>query len=339
MPWVLPFLAVACVRTGPDAPGAAIADAGDAGGAGRRIPIPGLRDVACAEGGCVALAATGLVRLDDLSRVSADLSAWDTLRPGEGGGWGVEGDCEGGRCAAPLGGDGVVGPSTPIASVAPALEDQSPPLAEDAKRYTAWWNAAIANRWRAGFRRVVVGPGDAVVSWSRGGEGVGQLVRSGARPSFARVPAPDAPVSYPAWLALHPTGTEGYLLPWPATTVTAFDPVALTTRWTAALGGAGVGLFVDAGGRWLLAEVGDGDVGDRWLDWPVPALPDAPAADPFRDEVLRASPRPPATHTVVVDLSAHSVVARVPGRHRRFLGRPDGGWLLATDREVLLFPP
>lgn len=297
-----------------------------------RLPFAELRDVACAPDGCLALTAAGLVKLDaGFARVVLP-GTWDTLRwTGER--FEIEGPCDAGRCAAPLGADLAPATAAPVPATAPKVEDAPPPLVDQAKGWEGWWNLAISKGWRAGFRRVLIGPGGGLITWSRGGEGVGQLVRTGMPRTFVRIPVPASAVSWPAWLAMHPTGAEAYLMAWPSTALVALDPVTLQTRWSAPLDGAGAGLFVDPGGRWILAEVGDGR-SDRFLDWPTLALDPAPADDPFRDEVLRDLPRPDARAVVVIDVAAQAVVARASGRYRRFLPRGDG-WVLATDREVV----
>ena len=145
-----------------------------------------------------------------------------------------------------------------------------------------------------------------------------------------------SPVSWPAWLALHPTGVEAYLVVWPGPVIRAFDPGTLEIRWTLAVEGAARGLFVDPGGRWLLLAVGTSET-DRLLDWPILPPSAEPGADPNRDEVLRLLPAPPSDEVVVVDLATHTVAARARGSYRRFLplDRP----VLATDREVVFLTP
>ena len=276
--------------------------------------MPALRDVACNETQCVALTAAGLVSLEpglpplplvvpaDAAVLRVDAGAWATL------------------------------PSPPP----PPLLDDPPPLAEQVASFTVAWNAGIAAHWRSRFQRIVLGPGGGVISWTRGAEGGGQLMRIGAGRAFARVSTVPSPVSYPAWLALHPTGTEAYLLAWPTPVLAAFDPVSVVPRWSVELGGAGHGLFVDPEGRWLLAEIGPGRT-DRLVDWPLPA-PD-PTRDLADDAVLRTLPRPDATEVVVVDLAAHAIAFRANGAHRRWLALPGGRYLLATDREAVFFRP
>ncbi|MFZ5481081.1 MAG: hypothetical protein ACOZNI_30245 [Myxococcota bacterium] len=315
---MLAFLSVAlfagCPHPAGEPGGADLPEAAGGGTAVRRLPLPGLRDVACAQdAGCVALAGERIVDLATLAPVRESVPAdHDVVRHAEGT-WVTE--------RAPE----------------PAIADDLPPIAEDAEQFRLGHNRAVANGWRAGFGRVLVAPGGALVTWARGTEGTGQLVRAGGAAVFVRIPAASAPVSYPAWLALHPTGTEAYLLPWPSDALTAFDPVQLQTRWSVRVGGPAVGLFLDADGRWLIAQTGP-DETDRFVDWPLPAFVGEAPGDPLADERVRAFPRPPARETVLVDLARRAVAVRVAGAFRGWLA--DGGRrLLATDREVVIFNP
>jgi hypothetical protein len=279
----------------------------------QRIPMPGLRDVACDEAaGCVALAGDRLVDLRTLAPVGDPVPADHDVVARVGDTW--------------------------VTSRAPVPEtvDEPPPLAEETEQFRLQHNRAVANGWRAAFSRILVLP-NGLVTWARGTEGTGQLVRTAGSVAFVRIPAASSPVSYPAWLALHPTGMEAYLLPWPSDTLTAFDPGRLATRWSLALGGAGVGLFVDGDGRWLLAQVGTDDT-DRFVDWPLPAFVADTATDPLADERVRAFPRPPAQSTVLVDLSRQDVAVRVAGAFRGWASM-GASRVLATDREVVIFEP
>jgi hypothetical protein len=236
-----------------------------------------------------------------------------------------------------------------------AFVDEAPPVREDAAAWTAAWNLGRARAWRSPFSRVVVAPGGAMLAYFRG-PGGGTLVRSPGR-GAVRIVAPDAPASWPAWLAMHPTGTEAYLLPWPSSVLVAVDPASLATRWSLPLEAPAHGLFVDPGGRWLLAEVAEGDVGagealrSRWTDWPTPAhhtpaddaraqaLGLSQAPDPTRDEVVRTWERPPSTAVSVIDLARGEETLRVPGAYRRWSILPDGRLVLATDRSVVIHRP
>lgn len=298
--------------------------------------LPGLRDVACDSAGCVALCADGLVTLTDGRALVAPAIAapFDTVRATNGG-WELEGPCEQGRCAVTWTAEGLGAPA-PRPAPALLLEDDPPGFGDDALRFAAAWNKGVAAGWRSGFHRVIVGPGEGRITWLRGMDGGGQLLRSGGGSRSVRLGGAASAVSFPGWLALHPTGVEAYLVAWPSPLVRAFDPGTLDIRWTLAVEGAARGLFVDPGGRWLVVVVGSTET-DRSLDWPIPApVADAPA-DPNRDELLRTVPGPPQTEVVVIDLALHVVAARARGSYRRFLplDRP----LLATDREVVTFQP
>jgi hypothetical protein len=303
-----------------------------------RLAVPGLVDVACADADCLALAAGTLHALPSGTAVPSPpgLDAYDTLRAVPGG-WEVEGPCPTGRCAATL---HVSPPALDAPRPAPLLplaEADVPSLSAAGDVFASAWNVAIHAGWRSGFTRVLVGPGGGRITWLRGIDGAGQLIRAGAGARTVRIGATTSPVSFPGWLALHPTGTEAYLVAWPSPWVKAFDPASLASRWTLPLDGAAQGLFLDAKGRWLL--VGEGPSGtDRFADWDLAAAEATPTADPARDEAVRALDRPPMDATVVIDLASHTVAARAAGRFRRWIDLGDH-LLLATDREIVTFPP
>jgi hypothetical protein len=328
------LLLLACAAgsrpTGPDAGGATEAP-------GTRIPLPGLADVACTGSECRALVNGSLVSLPDATPLGAPgaLAAFDTLRA-TAIGWEVEGPCAspGPRCVAPLAADGTPG-ALVAALPGPTLEEDTPSLARAAETFTVAWNAGIAAGWRSGFHRLIVGPGGGRITWIRGLDGAGQLVRAGAGSRTVRLGAATAAVSWPGWLALHPTGVEAYLVAWPSPLVRAFDPATLDLRWTLPVDGPARGLFVDPGGRWMLVAVGPGTT-ERYVEWPL-AVP-TPTRDLAADEVLRALDHPPADATLVIDLATHAVVARAAGELRRFLPFPDRP-LLATDREIVYLTP
>ncbi|MDP2313003.1 MAG: hypothetical protein Q8P41_08865 [Pseudomonadota bacterium] len=310
------------------------AEAGDA-----RLPFPGLSDLACDRTDCRALVAGTLVALPGGAPVGAAgaLATFDTLRVSAPGTWAVEGPCEPGpRCVASLGADGTPGVSTPAPGL-PPLDEDAPSLASAAEAFGAAWNAGIAAGWRSGFHRVIVGPGGGRITWLRGIDGAGQLVRVGNGSRTVRLGAATASVSWPGWLALHPTGVEAYLVAWPSPLVRAFDPATLEMRWTLPLEGAARGLFVDPSGRWLVVAVGPGTT-DRLVEWPVPSLSPVPTADLARDEVLRAIEHPRTDSVVVIDLATQAVAAEARGELRRFLPLPDRP-LVATDKEVVYFTP
>ncbi|MES2641794.1 MAG: hypothetical protein V4850_20035 [Myxococcota bacterium] len=307
-----------------------------------RLSVPGLADVACDGADCRALVRGGLVSLPDAVPIGTPgaLAAFDTLRATPSG-WEVEGACppaiaESPRCVAPLAADGTVGPPSP-GSPPPPLEEDAPSLGTAAIEFGAAWNAGMAAGWRSGFHRVIVGPGSGRITWLRGIDGAGQLVRVGNGSRTVRLGAATASVSWPGWLALHPSGVEAYLVAWPSPLVRAFDPNTLDIRWTLPVDGAARGLFVDPGGRWLLVAVGPGTT-DRFVEWPLPSLTVPPTTDLSRDEVLRTLEHPPMDAVLVIDLATQAVVARAEGELRRFLPLSERP-LLATDREVVYFTP
>ena len=225
---------------------------------------------------------------------------------------------------------------TPIAAPVVTLEESPLPLFDFADAFTAAWNRGLREGWRGGFHRVVVGPGGGRITWLRGLDGAGQLVRAGSGSRTVRLGAATSAVSWPGWLAMHPTGAEAYLVAWPAAVVRGFDPTTLEVRWSLPMDGPAQGLFVDPGGRWLVVATGPEGT-ERFVDWPTPLPEPGAAADPARDEVLRRLDRPPIDTVLVIDLATQSVVARARGAYRRFLPleRP----VLATDREVVFLVP
>jgi len=306
---VLFLYLAACARDAASGPRAPSENAG-----APRLPVPGLKDVACDGGDCRALAQGTVLRLPDLAPVGAAnaLEGADTLRFTTA--WEVEGPCGAARCVRALGSDGAPGAPSETVVTAPPLEDDPLPLAEAGEAFTAAWNHGLRLGWRSAFARVVVGPGAKT----------------------ARLGAATSAVSWPAWLAMHPTGVEAYLVAWPAPVVRGFDPATLDVHWTLPVEGAAQGLFVDPGGRWLLVAVGPGDT-ERFVDWSVPRSDPAATTDPARDETIRALDRPPMTAVLVIDLATHQVAARAEGTFRRFL--PLEHPILATDREVVFLDP
>ncbi|MFN7142878.1 MAG: hypothetical protein ACK4YP_03815, partial [Myxococcota bacterium] len=208
---LLSLLLFAC---GPGVATGGAAPSSGSGAAPPRIAVPGLDDVACDGADCRALADGALLRLPDASPIGTldMLAGADTLRVTPRG-WEVEGPCpdSAARCARVLGPDGAPGAPVPIDVPAPLTGDPLP-LAEAAEAFTAAWNRGVAEGWRSGFLPLVVGPGGGRITWLRGLDGAGQLVRTGAGSRTARLGAASSSVSYPAWLAMHPTGVEAYLV-------------------------------------------------------------------------------------------------------------------------------
>lgn len=247
-------------------------------------------------------------------------------------GWAVQGVCPGGGCAWDIARDFSVQPGPrKVPMDSPPLRDEPGTLTEEVSALTSWWRAHDPVTTRIPFLPVLVSPDGRPVVLTRGSGGSGQVFTGGRALPVA---IPPSPSSWPGWFTLHPSGREAYVLAWPSGVLRAFDPVGLVPRWTVDLGGAATGLFLAAGGRFLLAVTGPGTT-ERLVDWPIRAL----EGDPTADEWLRIEPRPPADAVVVVDVATRTRLARVPGKYRRFLARPDGTLLVATDREIATIRP
>ena len=329
------------------------------------LRLDDVRDVACEGDVCSVLARDSVWRLPVGATVAvsnvlrAPAGAWDTLAV-QGGALTLGGGCPPAvvapRCTArPAGDGGRVDPSA--TAEAPALLDDALPLAEEVAGIAATHAAVRAHGWRTPFARSYVDPRGGLVRLVRAMGGA-ELVRTNApnvvvaggagegrvRPTAVRVAMPEAAAAWPAWLLLHPSGQEAYLLAWPSRRVVALDPVALRPRWELPLEDAGHGLFLDASGRYLLIAEGPFDR-DLWTDWPVLAPASAsgpggtPAPDPLRDEVLRGLPQPPTEAVLVIDLAHGEQVMRLPGAHRRWSLLPDGRMVLATTQAVGFFTP
>ncbi len=325
-----------------------------------------LRDVACADGLCSVLAGERVVRVPVGATVAgpdvlrAPAGAWDTLTLASGA-LELQGACpptiDAPRCAAhPDGTAWEVGPAAPLPT--PSLLDDALPLAQEVAGIVATHAQVRAHGWRTPFARSYVDPRGGLVRLVRAMGGA-ELVRTNApnvvvaggagegrvRPTAVRVAMPEAAAAWPAWLLLHPSGQEAYLLAWPSRRLVALDPVTMLPRWELPLEDAGHGLFLDASGRYLLVAEGPFDR-DLWTDWPVLAPPaqqgadpGAAAPDPVRDEVLRVLPQPPSDSVVVVDLAHGAQVMRLPGAYRRWTLLPDGRMLLATTQALGFHTP
>lgn len=334
---VLLLLLAGCPKPEPAAVGAVAAPV--ATPAPFRLPLVGLRDVACGASGCVALTARGLLRVPSLEPLVLPglPPAWDTLGAAADGGLVLEGPCEQGWCRAPVEG-AALGPMAPAPAPALAVAPALPDLVAEVGDLARFAARRAELGWRAPFTRLLVAPDGAPISLSRGGDGAGQLVRAGAPPRIVRIPVAASAATFPATLALHPDGAEAYVVAWPDASVRAFDPATLAVRWSVSVGGPAQGLFVDPSGRWLVTQTGPED-DERLVDWPLPALDAGAAADPTRDEVLRRQDRPRADRTVVVDLAAQAVAVEARGAFRRFTVAEDARLVLATDQELVFFTP
>lgn len=299
-----------------------------------RIPVRFLQDVACDGGRCLALHGGQLSRLPTMQPIPGlQLPEWDTLRHGEQG-WEVEGPCGEDRCVTSLSLDPPgVGTPSPVPGLPVGAE--APENLGDL--WIDGWNLARKQGWRSGFDRVVVAQGPGTVRLLKGMDGAAQLIRQGVDPAVARIGLGGAEgPEFPATLAMHPTGIEAYLSAWPSPLVIAVDPNTLQRHWTLPLEGAAQGLFVDTTGRFLVVGVGTTEVTSGWA-WPLPS--GSATADPFRDEAIRGTPRPPISTVDVIDLQDHTVKVELRGSYRRWLTLPDGRQLVATDQELVFFTP
>ncbi|HNH46332.1 MAG TPA: hypothetical protein PKY30_04815 [Myxococcota bacterium] len=306
-----------------------------------RIPLPGLVDVACDEGRCMALRGTELVRLPSLEAVPLPTTAaLDRLRH-DAQGWRVAGACADGapgRCSYALSLEplalGAAEPEPPVPVHAAGTVEE----AESRNRWTSAWNHAIAEGWRSGFDRRVVLPGAAELQLLPGLDGTAQLRRTGENPAFIKLMLGATGKVFPGNLALHPTGVEVYLAAWPSPLLIALDPVSLDRRWVLPLDGGVQGLFIEPGGRFLLVASGDASARapESWA-WPEPDP--AAATDPAGDEALRDQQRPAMSRIYAVDLQDHSVAVELPGQWRRWIPLPDGRVLVASSQQIVFFKP
>jgi hypothetical protein len=221
--------------------------------------------------------------------------------------------------------------TTDTGGAAPAqLAALAPDQGPSPKALELRWNTRQAAGWRVGFSSRIPTPEGGTISWMRGAPPLGaRLMRTGAAARVAAAPGPSPVAAYPGVLALHPSGVELYALTWPGGTLAALDPRTLERRWTLALSPAAHPLFVDAGGRWLVAEVGGQVPDDLLLD--LAGTPAVPVDwDPAGDAALRLAERPAASRTAVVDLATQTVLAELPGRFVGFHVVPGQGALVAT---------
>jgi hypothetical protein len=141
-------------------------------------------------------------------------------------------------------------------------------------------------------------------------------------------------------MALHPTGQEAYMIVWPNPDLVAFQPNSLETTWRIRLMDPAVGLFVSRNGRYLVAETGGTAPEHQLLDYEHGPLATPTGLDPISDEAIPSIRRPSATHTVVVDLAAGSVVARLPGTHTGFVANENGAVVASSNGvAVIKLPP
>jgi hypothetical protein len=228
----------------------------------------------------------------------------------------------------------VLGVATPEAfSPFPAVVLNEEPGATDAR-----WNVQIAGGWRSPFQEQVPTPTGGRLTYMRSmAPGMARLVRFGGGMHAQPAPRASSPFAYRRWLALHPTGKQAYLVPWPHTEVLAVDPDRLLTGWRLDLGSPTLGLFVERTGRYLIGETGAEPSDDRLLDYSGKPIAVDDGVDPSADPHIAEIPRPMGTHTIVIDLEAQTLVARLPGTYRRWV-QVDGGALIATSEAVARLP-
>jgi hypothetical protein len=226
---------------------------------------------------------------------------------------------------------GALAPGTPPAEAEVILDEAPAPV--DAR-----WNQQIAAEWRSPFQEQVPTPTGGRVSYLRSmATGVARLVRFGGGMRAHPAPRAESPVAYRRWLALHPTGQQAYLAPWPHTEIIAIDPDQLLTGWRLELDAPTLGLFVDNTGRYLVGETGAEPTEDRMLDYSEAPIAVAEGVDPTGDPHIAKIPRPLGTHTIVVDLVSQVLVARLPGTYMRWV--PQGeSVLIATTQAVARLP-
>lgn len=358
--WI-PALLLACApRTAPD-PTAGLEDvlvpeALPAAEVPPEVPVPGLEALACTARDCFVWSPAGLQRLDATGSLGDPVPA--ALEPGV---HALLAHDEGLAVLLPC-------PPTPppradelmedpeleerevdvelevlcLAALDPATGSMGKPIsypldegasARDPVALREGWNRMREAGWRVPFALRVPTRDGGTLGYLRGAGGSqAQLTRTGRSARMESWPATRTPVSYPRWLAMHPTGAEAFLLTWPEPTLTALDPDSLEARWELHLRGPAHGLFVDATGRWLVLAEGGAVDAERLLDYDEAPAPWLPGRDPSEDAALRRSDRPASSSTVVVDLSGPRLAARLAGAYRGFARGPDGTVWLASDR-------
>mgnify|MGYP001209998085 CR=1 FL=1 len=205
--------------------------------------------------------------------------------------------------------------------------DEEPPTLEEQ------WNAQVHNQWRSPFRAQVPSPSGGRLRLQRGlTPGTSRVVRLGGSVLTARQAPDPGHVAFPNALALHPTGAESYLVVWPNPYLIAFETRSMETTWRISLDGPAQGLFVSANGRYLVAETGGVAPEHQLLDY-EPTVRVAPeGTDPSADQAFRWVERPPATETVLVDLGAGRVAARLPGPFVGLSVHAEGAIIASTHR-------
>jgi len=226
---------------------------------------------------------------------------------------------------------------------APAPPDPPPPLSipaapepSQAVQEAQDWNARLSSGWMLPFGRRVPTAQGGMVTYQRGlGPAPGRLLKVGGGVKQVHAPGTRHTYTCEGWLAPHPTGTELYLVVWPQPALYAYDPRTMTTRWTLDLPSPAQGLFVDAGGRFLLLSSTGAPDPDRLLDHPAQPAYSTQGSDPMRGSGALPPDGPQALGVLLVDLGPPRVVAQATGAYRAWVVAGDGGILLATDSEIL----
>ena len=192
------------------------------------------------------------------------------------------------------------------------------------------WNEQIAGQWRSPFQDQIPTVQGGTLRYVRGlSMGGSRIIRTGG--GILAKTAPDAgPVAYPRSLALHPTGGEAYLIVWPDSSITGFDPTTLRTHWRMDVGAPVTGLFITADGLHLIAETGGTAPEEQLLDYDSGHLAVNEGIDPTGDPHFSQINRPIARQTLVVSIANRSVVTLVPGRYLSLHPLDSGVSLLAT---------
>ncbi len=282
-----------------------------------RQAVPGLRSVACDEEGCRWRTASEQARFSPETLEVVEILA-----------------------KVPLEEPGPVGDTNPSVEAAAMPEQQldappeepSPEPSAPANPLQAEieaWQALMSAGESLPFQRRVPVVG-GTVSYRRGMDGGGKLSRTGGGFRTIDAPAIAHTVTCEGWLAPHPSGLEAYLLLWPTPELIAYDTRALAPRWSIELPGPAQGLFVDAAGRFAMLALTAAPDEDRLTDYPAASL-DAPPGLP--------ADRPEHRRILLLDLASGRIAAEAPGSFVAWLPSPDGGWLLATDQELLRLEP
>ena len=222
-------------------------------------------------------------------------------------------------------------PATPPPDFSVTVNDNPAPLA-------VRWNQQIAGGWRSPFQeQIPTRTGGRVVYMRSMQAGTARIVRIGGGMRAQPAPTAPGPAAYRRWLALHPSGEQAYLAPWPHTEIIAIEPDQLLTGWRLDLEAPTLGLFIDETGTYLIGETGAEPSEDRLLDYSGGPLKVEEGQDPAGDPKMAKLPRPRGTHTIVVDLERQALVAQLPGTFQRWVPVPNAV-LIATTQAVARLP-